>query len=315
MSSQNLYIKKSSGFSQEVEDTLVSPLFYQPTPEGVRLLCAHYSKKYSINLHFFDLRGKIENPDNGYQMFDYFSKSERFNSLPDNSLNGFVLNHGQYHSVPVLVIKKDGSTSVVSFDSTSGSRIRGYFRIAGLFSDAEFYLNSGTRQVDSSSCITDAICILKEALQLKGVLALIIDKRHDTHPSLQPTQSRFFSIDKPANFTLFHMPEQLMLTAQKSSYLTDASSDLTVKLRDGRTLGDSRTHYRMQVSLTQDESIIVSGINSYLFKKSKQHKVYFDEHIQKLQTLNQYLNLKASKLVLDYSDADLEGEIKEFSFI
>ena len=240
MSSQNLYIKKQSGFSQEVNDTLISPLFYQPTPSGVSLLCNHYSRKYKINLHLFDLRDKIINPDSGYQMFSYFSQSESFKSLPNNSLSGFVLNHGQYHSIPVLVLKQDGETNIVSFDSTSGARIRGYFRIAKLFPDATFYLNSGSRQVDSSSCITDAICILKEALQLNKLLEILKAKKHDTHPSLQPSQSRFFSIDRPQNFILFHMPEQLMLTAQKASYITDANSDLSIKLRDGRTLASSR---------------------------------------------------------------------------
>lgn len=57
----NLYLKKPSGFSQEVNDAIISPLFYQPTPAGVKLLCAYYSAKYKIDLRSMDLRDKIEN--------------------------------------------------------------------------------------------------------------------------------------------------------------------------------------------------------------------------------------------------------------
>ena len=88
------------------------------------------------------------------------------------------------------------------------------------------------------------------------------------------------------------MPEQLMLTAQLSKYLTneEVASDLSVLLRGGMTLGESRDHFRMQVSLTQGATIVVTGINSYLFKKSQQHKRWFDQYEH---------SLKAAKEIAD----------------
>lgn len=292
MASSEYYLKKLSGFSQEVDDALVSPMFYQPTPEGVALLCTHYSQKYSIDLRMFDFRGHVEVPDNCFYMFKHFQECGVLDTLKDNSLTGFVFSHGQFHAIPVVVVKQEGKISIACFDSTSGSRTKGYFRIANLFPEANFYLNCGTRQADSSSCITDAICVLKEALQLENLFKLIEAKKLVEHSSLA-SQTRFFSaLPQPKTFTLFHMPEQLMLTAQLSKYLTneEVASDLSVLLRGGMTLGESREHFRMQVSLTQGETIAVTGINSYLFKKSQQHKHWFDQYEQ---------SLKAAKEIAD----------------
>jgi len=64
----------------------------------------------------------------------------------------------------------------------------------------------------------------------------------------------------------------------------------------------------MQVSLTQGEGITVKGINSYLFKKSKQHKIFFESHLEKSRILNSFLQSKHSKIVLDYCETDTVGE-------
>ncbi len=276
------YIKKASGFSQEVDDNIISPVFYQPTPEGITYLCSHYSDKYGIDLRSLDLRGKISNPDNICNFFAYVAEKNIIDSLPNNTVVGVVLSHGQHHAIPVLIKKGEGTSAIVVFDSTSGPRIKGYFRIASLFSDSNFYLNSGTRQVDSSSCITDAICILKEALQIEDLLLILNKKRYDEHPSLQPDESRFFCIPKPENFVLFKMPEKLLLTAQRSRYVSEADANTAIKLRGGKTLAQYRDLFQMRVSLMQGYDVVVKGINSYLFIKAREHKCLFDFYTKKL---------------------------------
>ena len=72
------------------------------------------------------------------------------------------------------------------------------------------------------------------------------------------------------------MPEQLLLTAQSSAYVESTNPDYSIKLRGDVSLQEYRTHFRMQVSLTQGSSTIVKGMNSYLFKKSQEHRKYFD---------------------------------------
>jgi hypothetical protein len=141
----------------------------------------------------------------------------------------------QHHAIPVLICRQQNETHMIVFDSSSGSRIKGYFNMAVLFPNAHFYLNAGTRQSDEGSCMTDAICILKEALQIENLISLIQSKNIAEHRAFQPTL--FKSLPKPNNFKLFRMPEQLLVTAQLSKYVSDAGADLNTVLRGGKTLG------------------------------------------------------------------------------
>jgi len=296
MPGSKFYIKQASGFSQEIDDSIISPLFYQPTPEGVGFLCSHYSAKYKIDLRCLDLRGKVTQPDNILMFFECLVKINLIERLDDNQVVGIVLSHGQHHAVPVLIHKREGKTEVVVFDSTSGPRIKGYFRIATLFPSSVFYLNSGSRQVDSSSCITDAICILKEALQIENLLTLLNHKRYDEHPSLQSKRSGFFSIPKPDNFILFKMPEKLLLTAQKSRYVSEADANTSIQLRGGKTLAEYRSLFQMRVSLIQGDSATVKGINSYLFIKSREHKKLFDSYSKKIDIKPEEKEVRRTKV-------------------
>lgn len=154
-----------------------------------------------------------------------------------------------------------------------------------MFPEALFFLNNGTRQSDSSSCITDAICILKEALQLPEIIDLICQRCYENHEAYVPRKnSRFFQQAKPGNFYVFRMPEKLLLTAQRSDYLTEAEADLNVRLRDGKTLGEHRERCKLQVTLFGQETKPAS-INSYLFKKTIEHRYLLDK-IQQKSTLD-----------------------------
>lgn len=282
------YIKKPSGFSQEVDGNLISPILYQPTPDGVKQLCAHYSRKYDIDLRCMDLRDAVDEPDNVYAFFNHLVSCDFLNSLSDNQIVGLILSHGQHHAIPVLINKSNDKTQIVVFDSTSGSRVKGYFRIANLFPDTTFYLNSGTRQVDSSSCMTDGICILKEALQLSSLFDFLNEKRNDTHTALHQRQGSMFpAAEKPKHFILFNIPEQLLLTAQNSNYLSEINANLSIILRGGKTLGTYREFYQMSVSLTKGERVIVAGINSYLFVKARQHKEIFDGILEQTPAIDE----------------------------
>ena len=50
MPSHPYYIEKTAGFSTKMNDVMVTPLIFQPTPEGVNQLCRYYTKKYNIDL-------------------------------------------------------------------------------------------------------------------------------------------------------------------------------------------------------------------------------------------------------------------------
>ena len=71
------------------------------------------------------------------------------------------------------------------------------------------------------------------------------------------------------------MPEQLLLTAQISAYLTQADADLDIMLRGDKSLGAYREKFAMPVILGEQTETFTT-INSYLYSKSIEHKCLLD---------------------------------------
>ena len=268
------YIKKASGYSYEAAGLIISPIVYQPTPTGVKTLCAHYCAKYSIDLRSIDLSEPIPERDYSdlFQLFNYLAENPSLIDVEDGKSRGLILSHGEHHAVPLFITNQGGQRSIVCFDSTSGPSIKAYYRMADALSGYHFYLNEGTRQADKTSCITDGVCILKEALLIDNLMDLIRAKTYETHPAFRLT--RFFSKPTPINFKLFNMPERLLVTAQLPGYIKDA--DTGVILRGGKTLESYRSRYCISLSLFKDNDVVVKNINSYLYMKSTEHKIILD---------------------------------------
>jgi hypothetical protein len=254
---------------------------YQPTTEGAMILCHHYRSKYNINLQCVDLRGRIHNPENALDFFSYLHDNPELLTVSDGKPRGLLLMHGCHHAIPVLLWEHDEMRHMVVFDSSSGSHIKGYFKIANLFDDHRtlFYLNHGTRQSDGASCITDGICILKEALMIEDLMSLINNKIVAEHPCFEPykgpegyTPLNLAVTKKPDHFRLFYMPEQLLITAQRPTYLTESCADLSVVLRCGKTLGEYRDHYSSTVTLSKEDGDATYNLNSYLFFKGEEFR-------------------------------------------
>ena len=273
--SNPFYEKKNTGFLLKKTDSELTPSFiYQPSPEGLMALCDHYSQKYSIDLRCIDLRGTIESGENIYPFFEYLQRTPSISNAMEGQVTGLILSHGKHHVIPLLITRIDGVQHMVVFDSNSGQRIKGYFKIANLFSDAQFYLNAGTRQADEGSCMTDAICILKEALMIHDIIELIKSKPIMQHSAFET--GRFFSVPKPDHFSLFKMPEKLLLTAQISKYLREAEADVSVLLRGGRSLQSYRDDFLLPVVFSTEPDRPLTPINGYLYQKGIEHKRILD---------------------------------------
>jgi|GEM_PF-6479980 len=270
------YIEKKAGFYRpNKEDELKDIFYYQPTPEGVMVLCEHYSKKYQVDLECVDLRDQVERADNAYCFFKYLQENATLLDVKDGQSKGLLLSHGQYHAIPVLVRRDNGHHHIIVFDSSSGARIKGYFKMASLFPASKFYLNAGTRQADEGSCITDAICILKEALQMPGIIDDIEDGNIPEHDALKPNR---FCNTTPDNFYIFSMPVRLLLTAQTSKYVNDTNADQDSIIRGGQSLKHYRELFSMDVILSKNEDITPTKINGYLYVKSLEHWNILDQH-------------------------------------
>ena len=304
------YIEKK--YTHEFSFGTVNIPICQPTTNGVLILCQHYSEKYDIDLQCIDLIGKISNPENIFDFFSYLNIDQNLITLSNGKTRGLILMHGTHHAIPVLIHQRDEVRHILVFDSSSGSRVQGYFRSANLFSDAQtlFYLNSGTRQSDGDSCITDAICILKEALLITDLIALIENKIIQEHATLSPYQGppgykplQLAGKIKPAHFRLFHMPEQLLLTAQRPLYVKEANADLSVILRGGRSLGDFREHYKVKFTLSNDEQDETYDINSFLFLKGAEYKEFLN-YVYENRMENSEYKLSSTIESLDSSEIE-----------
>ena len=278
MESRAFYIAKNTGFLLEQNEQLVPATISQPTPEGVMALCSHYSQKYSIDLQCLDFRPHLARGDNIHHFFKYLlNDMSEILVLEENQSRGLILSYGQHHVIPLLITQRDGVKHMISFDSTSGCRIKGYFLIANMFNDFQFYLNIGTRQSDDGSCMTDAICILKEALLLNNLVDLIHNKQ--TPFQQEPMRNSCLRVvTQPDNFFLFKMPEQLLLTAQRSKYLEDSEADINVILRGGKSLKNYRDDFLLEVILESEPARATTPINGYLYLKSLEHKVILERY-------------------------------------
>ena len=268
-------------YAHKIKLGTINITVYQPTPDGAMILCDRYRSKYSINLQCVDLRGNIRNPENIIDYFSYLHAHPELLDVSDGKPRGLLLTHGSHHAIPILLCERYGMRHIVVFDSSSGSRIKGYFKPANSFDDHRtlFYLNHGTRQSDGYSCITDGICILKEALMIDELIGVIHNKIVAEHPSLAPykgpegyTPLNIAFTKKPDHFRLFYMPEQLLVTAQRPTYLTESGADLSAMLRGGKTLGEYRDHYSSTVTLSKEDGDAAYNLNSYLFFKGEEFR-------------------------------------------
>ena len=275
------YIEKSSDLHTKVTEANVQilPFIHQPTPEGVMELCEHYSTKYNIDLQYLDMRDKTDSGAIFSKFFLYLQKNPAIFDLDQGGSKGVILGHGANHVIPLLIYNKDNKLHMVVFDSNAGCKIKGYFNIAAMFPTATFYLNAGTRQADDGSCMADALCILKEALQLNELHQLITSRLIKDHEDFKKSSTSIFTISKPDNFGLFKMPERLLFTAQISKYLEHA--DLNTLMRNGRSLKEYRDYFVIHVSMSKNGKNISSNISSYLYCKGIEHKNILDKRWKK----------------------------------
>lgn len=108
-----LYLRIPSGFKQEVNDVLVEPLMYQPTPLGIKLLCEHYAKKYNIDLQQADLSlyEELSSGNNLGNNFRCFKRNYKpLLNVEEGQLRGVILTYQQFHAVPILISKHSGKT-------------------------------------------------------------------------------------------------------------------------------------------------------------------------------------------------------------
>ena len=151
-----------------------------------------------------------------------------------------------------------------------------------LVPDLDLYSHIGRRQIDMSSCTTDAMIMLRDGLRLTAPLTEIAESKQ---------------VNQVGELSLFHMPEELLKTAQIGSYPEKSKADLGkpvhvkhIKDQDGKrtgeevsiTLGSFRDKYDVTVRTPRGQK----KVGSYTVHKGE----LFSEIIKKRWEEKQNMN-------------------------
>lgn len=134
----------------------------KPTNKGLMLLCAHYFKKYGIDITV----------TGSYETFTEALKAPLYN--PKAKAWGIIATNGdamRSHVTPVICFQKDPSAQVeiLMLDSLESPILAVAETLRAMKREnpeARIYDVRGARQIDSYGCRTDAFCVLKDALRI-----------------------------------------------------------------------------------------------------------------------------------------------------
>lgn len=283
--SNDHYHVKSSGYRVEVDGYYVEPIIVQPTPKGARIIVKNYSEKYGITISVVDHSNHDLSGDNINQRFRALRDDFNTNDLVQGKPIGILLMHSLHHAVPVIFSWENDSKYLIIFDSTSGNRKRGYHYVANLFPEFNVLLNNGTRQADNGSCVTDGICVLKDALRIQALGTYLFQQKIIANISPDKNSIIANRIIQPIqlnqdNFFIFHMPEELLKSAQISTFVDAAKPNLdkVIGSKDAK-LHEHREKYRTMVLFNGGDETRIP-INRYSHAKSQMHAELIDRSIK-----------------------------------
>lgn len=279
---EDFFHAKPCDYKILVDGVYIEPQVVQPLPNGAQIIADYYKEKYKVDIRIVDHTQSVESGDNITARFKQFQKETlTTHSNENNQAVGYILMHGLHHAIPVIMTREENKDYLIIFDSTSGSRKKGYYQIANIIPDVTVLLNNGTRQADTGSCVTDALCILKDALRIEGIANYLIKNKLVAAGSQTPSPERKSVATATLlynNFSIFSMPERLLKSAQVSDYLTVSDADMNAVISTkGTTLEERREKDKLIVTLNRNPPK-ETGINNYLYQKSQRHaKIILDE--------------------------------------
>lgn len=260
--------------------------FYNPTAQGLRKIAAHYKEKYGIDIEIFET-----NKDGLFNFME--SNKEVLKKLPsteEKKVFGFVL-YNEGHTTSVAVIKHLGEDHIIIFDSINNNRFYEY--VAQNFPDFIFLSNysndNSGRQSSKYGCRIDAISIMKDALRLEDFLEQVTSRikiddseccggaGKEASSTLLPETESFDFFDAKEelaerrlsrNFKLFRMPEELLKTCQRSSFLEGCEPYMSSRLATTKT---SLTLEEKRAKHTHSSCSTGKEVNAYILEKSHRY--------------------------------------------
>lgn len=259
------YGRESVDFELDVDGKKFKPSMYRLKPKGLEILAEHYREKYGVDIRVSTTHRTI---------IDYFTEKaeeiiKEFEGAPEGKKIGLILSNNLPHVVPIVISrdKSDNKITVMSFDSV-GDPI-GYGRLSPSLANKnfKFFLNEGVRQRDGISCTTDSILILKDALRIENLVETVKSKMSDG----STVDKSILEMLRTSKFPLpeklfFSMPEDLLKTAQRKTFITNVKPNmsrlLTTTKGGGKTLTEKMAQHRVTLEGYREPT------NLYLVEKS-----------------------------------------------
>lgn len=255
-------------------------------PPALKIIADHYFKKYKIIIRVASASTTIENlAEHIFQ--DLFNAKAQH---PTAHQIGFIFisyddpDDVYGHALPILWQKENGQEHLFFLDSTEYLKNRPessfrhfYDQLKTAIPPLRLWIIFGCRQLDYSSCYTDALVVLKDGLRVPSFKALVENKIKEV----------------TENTTIFYAPDILLKTAQIGSYIEKSQANAREvihlhreKACDGKPTGNVkpvtveafRRKYNLPVMANDKQKFF--GIYS-LFKAEKYVRIIVEEQEKK----------------------------------
>lgn len=256
-----------------------------PTVDGVAVLIQYLHNKYQTNIshviknysvfrddqypqvQFLETAGE----DDFRWIKPYIAKARR---QPGPWRQAFLIWIGCRHARFMAYIRDSGKECFLYSDSLG--RYPGNLEVLYEKTGIPVYVTSSQRQTDDYSCVTDALVFARD----------ITGKRPETGEYIIPNLSEALESRKQAvmqtGVCRVHLPEILLKSAQKSSFIADNQGDLSKIIQKGQSLAEFRARYRIQEDINSAKGTAIRAIHGYLFAKGKKY--------ERIMQIQYYLN-------------------------
>ena len=221
-------------------------------PSGIAIIARHYFQKYGIIIRVCGDFLKIDQL--AEKIRDYFSSVRK--EFPSAKKIGFIFISNDDpddifgHALPMIWEKNNEEEHLFFLDTTQylGQTVSHKLTVGvqafrqlllSLMPNLKLWSIFGCRQIDCSSCYIDALVILRDALRIPSLKAIVSTKIKESH----------------SDITVFYAPEILLRTAQVGSYPEKSHADLACFIRERRLAVGSRPETLSEFRARFDASV------------------------------------------------------------
>lgn len=243
-------------------------------PSGMEIIARHYFQQYGVVIRICGAFLKINKLAEKIQ--DYLSSAKK--AFPGATKIGFVFISNDDpddifgHALPMIWEKNNNEEHLFFLDTTQylGQTVSHKLTVgvqafrqalSSLMPNLKLWSIFGRRQIDYSSCYTDALVMLRDALRIPSLKTVVETKIKETH----------------LDITVFYAPEILLRTAQVGSYPETSHADPACFIRECRLAVASKPETLREFRARFDTPVELHGatkkFGAFTLFKARQYAV------------------------------------------